>query len=250
MAVNQIGQNSAQEFFETFIYGVGYEEGRDQISSFTKEVDSPILKDAIESSMNVLVFGAIMYAVQKQEALIAKIFDAAEVLLFALVGKVNKYANKLKGKKGTKLHRFISFLQGSNQENLMTAQVIATHVGNKNLAHATNGNASNAVSAYQMQLDTKNSLYQREQLHMNLGNNMTSRYNETLMFKLFTKSFTENDKLLLKKILGRDSTAVLDIADINQICDFMFVKDSGGNLIGLAETMYRLLNGLGYLNKK
>lgn len=248
--MNGVGQNSAQEFFETFIYGVGYNEGREQISGFTKDVDSPILKDAIESSMNVLVFGAIMYAVQKQEALIAKIFDAAEVLLYALLGKVNKYANKLKGKKGTKLHRFISFLQGSNQENLMTAQVIATHVGNKNLAHATNGNASNAVSAYNMQLDTKNSLYQREQLHMNMGNNMSSRYNETLMFKLFTKSFTPNDELLLKKILGRDSASTLSVNDINQICDFMFVKDTNGNLVGLTEAIYQILNGLGYLNKK
>lgn len=65
MPIGQISQNSAQEFFETFIYGVGYNEGREQIADFTKEVDSPLLKDAIESSMNVLVFGAIMYAVQK-----------------------------------------------------------------------------------------------------------------------------------------------------------------------------------------
>lgn len=250
MPVGQIGQNSAQEFFETFIYGVGYNEGREQIQDFTKEVDSPILKDAIESSMNVLVFGAIMYAVQKQEALIAKIFDAAELLLFALVGRVNKYANKLKGRKGTKLHRLISFFQGSNQENLMTAQVIATHVGSKNMAHSTNGNVSGALGAYNMQLDTKNSLYQREQLHMNMGNNMTSRYNETLLFKLFTKSFTTNDTLLLKKILGRDSASTLDIADVNKIADFMFVKDSSGNLVGLTETMYQMINGLGYLNKK
>ncbi|WNY98742.1 hypothetical protein SUSP_001160 [Sulfurospirillum sp. 'SP'] len=250
MAVKTLGENSAQEFVETFIYGVGYNEGREQIQEFTKDVSNPILQDAIQSSMNVLIFGAIMYAVQKQEALISKLFDAAEVLLLALVGKVNKYANKLKGKKGTKLHRFISFLQGSNQENLMTAQVIATHVGSKNMAHSTNGNVSGAVGAYQMQLDTKNSLYQREQLHMDLANNMTSGYRETLMFKLFTKSFTPNDELILKKILGRDSVSTLNVADINKISDFMFVKDSNGNLIGLAETMYRLLNGLGYLNKK
>ena len=93
--VQQVGKNSAEEFFETIITIVGYEESKKIIQSFTKDIDNPILKEAIESSMNVLVFGAIMYAVQKQEALIGKIFDAAELLIYALVGKVNKYANKL-----------------------------------------------------------------------------------------------------------------------------------------------------------
>ena len=161
--VEQVGKNSAEEFFETIIMMVGYEESKKIIHEFTKDIDNPILKDALDSSLNVLVFGAIMYAVQKQEALVGKIFDAAELLMYALVGKVNKYANKLKGKKGTKLHRLISFFQGTNQENLMTAQVIATHVGAKNMSHATNGNVSNGLGAYQMQLDTKNSLYNRDQ---------------------------------------------------------------------------------------
>ncbi len=82
MAVGQIGQNSANEFFETILYGVGYDEARKQIEDFTKEVDNPIVKDAIQSAMNVLVFGFMMIAIQKQEALIAKIFDIAERIVW------------------------------------------------------------------------------------------------------------------------------------------------------------------------
>ena len=132
----------------------------------------------------------------------------------------------------------------------MTAQVIATHVGSKNMSHATNGNVSNGLGAYQLQLDTKNSLYQREQLHMGLGNNMASRYNETLMFKLFTKSFTPQDEMLMKKILGRDTASALDVNDLNKAADFMYTKDSNGKLTGLSEEFMNLINALAYVHNK
>ncbi|MCD8477290.1 MAG: hypothetical protein LRY68_04780 [Sulfurospirillum sp.] len=97
--------------------------------------------------------------------------------------------------------------------------------------------------------DTKQTLYQRENLHMQFGNAMASRYNETLLFKLFTKSFTANDEMLIKKILGRDTGAVVNVEDLNQVADFMFVKDTNGKVTGLSEAFYQLVNSLGYINK-
>lgn len=251
MPLGSVGKNSAEEFFETILYMTVYEESKKIIHEFTKDIENPVLKEAVESSFNVLVFGAVMYGIQKQEQFIAKAFDLAEILFgILLIAPAKKAYNKLKGMKGTKLFRKMGFFQGSNQENLMTAQIVATHVGFKNNSQALTSPISTNFSTYQMQLDTKNSLYNRENLHMNMGNNMASRYNETLMFKLMTKSFTPQDETLMKKILGRDSASVLSMDDLNHMADFMYTKDSNGKLTGLSQQFMELVNGLGYLHNK
>lgn len=152
--------------------------------------------------------------------------------------------------KGTSLFRKMGFFQNSNQENLMTAQIVATHQGFKGNSSALVSSPKNTVGSYQMQLDTKNSIYQRESLNMNMGNNMASRYNETLLFKLLTKSFTPQDETLMKKILGRDSASTLHVDDLNDVADFMYTKDSNGKLTGLSSQFMELINGLGYLHNK
>lgn len=251
MPLGSVGKNSAEEFFETILYMTAYEESKTIIREFTKDIESPVMKEALESSLNVLVFGMVMHAVQKQEALIGKIFDLAEVLFaLLLINPAKKAYNKLKNLKGVKLTHKMGFFQSSNQENLMTAQIVATHQGFKGVSGASVSSSNNTLGSYQMQLDTKNSLYNRENMHMNMGNNMASRYNETLMFKLMTKSFTPQDETLMKKILGRDSASVLSMDDLNHMADFMYIKDSNGKLIGLSQQFMELVNGLGYLHNK
>ena len=247
--VKNIGQNTAEEFFETILYMTAYQETRTIMQEYTKDIDSPVLKEAIESAMSVAVFGAVFFAVQKQEQMIAWIFDKAEVLMLVLIGKARNLLSKVKKFKGTKLYRLLNFMQGNNSENLMTAQIVATHQGFKSNARVHSKYATNPIGAYQMQTDTKNSLYQRENLHMNFGNAMASRYNQTLLFKLFTKSFTAQDELLIKKILGRETGAAVSIEDLNQVGDFLFVKDTNGKVTGLSEAFFQLVNTLGYMNK-
>lgn len=249
--VQQVGKNSAEEFFETIIMMVGYEESKKIIQAFTKDIENPIFKEAIESSMNVLVFGVIMYAVRAQESLVGKIFDLAEVLFASLLFEpAKKGLARLSKFKGMKFLNRMKLFSDSNQENLMTAQLVAMHQGFKSSAKTIISSPSSQASAYQLQLDTKNSLYNREQLHMNLGNNMASRYNETLMFKLFTKSFTAQDTTLMKKILGRDTASVLNVDDLNKAADFMYTKDSNGKLTGLSEEFMNLINALAYVHNK
>lgn len=250
MSVQQIGKNSAEEFFETILYMTAYNEAREVISEYTKDIDNPVIKEAVESSMNVLVFGAVMHMVKKQEEMVAFIFDKAEILLVLLTKQARKMLSKVRGFKGSKLSRLLGFIQGNNQENLMTAQIVATHQGFKSNARIQSKYSTNPISAYQMQMDTKNSLYQRENLHMQFGNAMASRYNETLLFKLFTKSFTSQDEMLIKKILGRDTATALNIQDLNQVADFLFVTDTEGKIMGLSEAFYSLINGLGYMHNK
>ena len=49
MAVKQIGQNSAEEFFETILYMTAYTETQKIMHEYTKDIESPILREAIES---------------------------------------------------------------------------------------------------------------------------------------------------------------------------------------------------------
>lgn len=251
--VQQVGKNSAEEFFETILTMVGYEESKKIIQAFTKDIENPIIKEAIESSMNVLVFGVIMYAVRAQEALVANIFEKSEALFVVLLlNPARRALAKYRNLKGVKLLRKWGFFQSSNQENLMTAQIVATHQGFKGNAQTSSQLSQNTKTSDTLALvtDTKNSLYQREQLHMGLGNNMASRYNETLMFKLFTKSFTPQDEMLMKKILGRDTASALDVNDLNKAADFMYTKDSNGKLTGLSEEFMNLINALAYVHNK
>ena len=80
-----------------------------------------------------------------------------------------------------------------------------------------------------------------------VGNAMASRYNETLLFKLFTGSFSDNDKTIIKKILGTYDPSKIDVNDLNKISSFMFVKDDNDKIVGLSEAFLELVNGLGYV---
>jgi len=253
--VKNIGQNTAEEFFETILYMTAYQETRTIMQEYTKDIENPIIKEAIESAMSVAVFGAVFFAVQKQEQIIAKVFDIAENLILLLVAKSRVAFGKIKGLKGTKLFRKLNFLQSKSSDDLRTAHVVASYMPVKANTHAISKTGQNqsvgatSGSSYQMYNDTKQSVYQRENLHMNFGNAMASRYNQTLLFKLFTKSFTAQDELLIKKILGRETGAAVSIEDLNQVGDFLFVKDTNGKVTGLSEAFFQLVNTLGYVNK-
>jgi hypothetical protein len=86
-------------------------------------------------------------------------------------------------------------------------------------------------------------------MRFNLGKTLAERYNQTLLFKLFTSSFTPEDKVILKNILGTYDPDKIDVNDLNKIGEFMFVKDTDGKIIGLSEAFFELINGLGYVNK-
>lgn len=72
-------------------------------------------------------------------------------------------------------------------------------------------------------------------------------FNQTLMFKLLTSKFTATDKELLRKITGSSS---IDIDKINEVANFMWVKDDKGDIVGLSEAFMQMLNGLGYFHNK
>ncbi|MFA6195652.1 MAG: hypothetical protein WC656_03295 [Sulfurimonas sp.] len=248
MALGSIGQNGAEEFFDTLIHQTAFTEAQSQIHAFTKDVDSEVLKDAIESSMSVIATGLLFLMMRQQENFIAWVFLKVQTKVALILGSdiiLNK-AKRLAGKRGVKLFKKLGFMKSNASDRIALSNVVVgqghTQMTGEQTAHSTHDN-------FQASMSMKEHMVNKEKLHMDVGNAMASRYNDTLMFKLFTKSFTANDELMIKKILGRDTASALDIADINKVADFMFVTDSNGKTTGLTEQFYTLLNGMGYLHK-
>lgn len=251
MAIGQIGKNTAEEFFETILYMTAYEESKTIIKGFTKDIENPVIQEAVESAMNVAVFGLIFLAVQKQEQIISLIFEKTEAVFLLLIqNPMRRALSKMRNMRGIKLLRKLGFFQANNMENIGTAQAIAIHQSGKASSYGVINAKDKRMDTYTAVNETKNTLYNREKLHMDMGNNMAQRYNGTLLFKLFTKSFTANDEMLIKKIIGRDTATALSIDDMNKVANFLYTTDTTGKVTGLSEAFMDLINGLGYLHNK
>ena len=99
-------------------------------------------------------------------------------------------------------------------------------------------------------MQNRQNVVERDRSSLMLGAAMADNYVNSLMFKLMTSSFAANDELMIKKILGRDTAATLNVDDLNKIGSFMFTKDNQGHITGLTEQFFSLVNGLGYVHNK
>ena len=244
MALKQLGQNTAEEFFETLIYMVAYDEARQMISNFTKDIDNPYLKEAVESAMNVAIFGGIFMIIQYEEQILERVFNISSAIITSLILAPKSAISKLKRLRGRRLSIVSKILGHFDDNSVGKAQVITSQLNNFIAGRNNQYQSMNLVEGSQL---IRKSVFQKEDLNFKLGNAMASRYNETLIFKLLTGSFSENDKTIIKKILGTYNPDKIDINDLNKISSFMFVKDDSGKVIGLSQAFLELVNGLGYV---
>ena len=249
MSLQTIGQNGAEEFFETLLYMTAYDEAQTQIKGFTKDIDNEIVQDALQGAMSIISMGVVFLLIRKQEDFIQGVFDTAKGLVIILLGSqyAQKIGGRLKSLKGTKLFKKLSMFKSSYSDRVATAQLVVNSANSHFSAERT---AQSESTTMQSVSQMKEHIVSKEKLNHSVGSSMASRYNETLMFKLFTKSFTANDEALMKKILGRDTASELKVEDMNKVADFMFVTDSNGDITGLTEQMFQLINGLGYTHNK
>ena len=246
MALKQLGQNTTEEFFETLIYMVAYDEARKMIEGFTEDIENPYLKEAVESAMNVAVFGGIFMIIQYEEQIIEKVFDLVSAMVIGMMTMPKKVIGKLKGLKGRKFRILGNILGGFSSDGVNKANVVVNQLGN---FIAGRNNQYQSMSLVEGAQDIRKSVFYKEDIRFRLADAMAKRYNDTLIFKLLTSTFSEKDKTILKKILGTYDPNKLDINDLNKISEFMFVKDDNGKIVGLSEAFLELVNGLGYINR-
>jgi len=249
MALGQIGQNGTEEFFETIFYGVAYDEAKDKLKDFTQDVDNELLQEALAGAGSIIVSGIMFQLMRTQEGFIDKVFAVSKGLVVILLGSdmAQKMGKKMVGKmKGVKLFKKLSMFKSNFSDRVATAQLVIDTSSQHFQADDTMSNDLNRIN---VSTNMKASVIEKEKLNQSVASSMTANYNETLMLKMATKSFNDKDKTILKKILGKDGSAELDITEMNQVADFMFVKDANGEMTGLSEQMFSLLNGMGYMNK-
>jgi hypothetical protein len=239
-----LGENATKEFFETLVYFTAYEEARKIIENLTKDIEDPTLREAVESALNVLAFGLVFELIRMEEAFIERIFAVAETLVLALVGYGKRIKRALLRGRGIKA-LLRSFLGGFFDNSSQLAQLVILQVGNQ--LQARQSIYSGQQGLFGAYIDTKRYIVERENHHLDIANSFVKRDLELFPFKLFTANFTEKDKVLLKKILGKSN---ISVEDLNKISEFLFVKDDRGNIVGLSKAFLELLNGLGWLHNR
>lgn len=247
MSLGQIGQNGVEEFLETIFYGVAYETAKDKVSELSKDVDNELLKDALESASSIIVSGVMFQLMRTQENFIDNVFTTSRSIILALIGST--YATKMKGKllgklKGVRLLRKLNIFKSASSDNVAVANVVSNMTG-----HHFQADSSITMDSNRLNTSTamKATMIEKEKLSHSVAMGMTSNFNETLMLKMATKSFSVDDKAMLKKIIGKDIN--ISIEDMNKVSDFMFVKDNNGEITGLSEQLFAMINGMGYINK-
>ena len=248
--LGQIGKNSAEEFMETIIYMTAYNEAHKLIQDTAQNIENPIMREAVESAMNVAAFGGIFYIIRYEEALLEKAFAIAESAIFALLMLKKKAFSKLGNVvrlRGSKLGILGKFLSGLTEDNATKAQVLSQTLNN---FFVSRQNSYQSGSLLQSVSNIRDNVTQKDRSNLMLGKSMADNYVNSLMFKLLTSSFTVNDKNMIRKILGRENIDTINIDDLNKIGSFMFTTDDQGNLTGLTDQFFSLLSGLGYVVKK
>ena len=216
------------------------------IKGFTEDIENPYFKEAVESAVNVAVFGGIFMIIQYEEFIIEKVFNIANGIISGLLFLPKKAIGKLKGLKGRKLSLVSKVLSGFNDDAVGKAQVVTSQLNNFISGRNNQYQSMNLLDGSQQ---IRKTVFQKEDISFRLANAMASRYNETLIFKLLTATFSEQDKTILKKILGTYNPDNLDINDLNKISEFMFVKDSECKIIGLSEAFFELITDLTHKQK-
>jgi len=246
MGLKDLGQNTTEEFFETLIYMAAYNEAVEMIRGFTGDIENPYLREAVESAANVAVFGGIFMIIQYEEKIIEYVFNLVSGSVTVLMNIPKKTIEKLKGLKGRKFSILSKVLGNVSDNGVQKAQVIVSQLNNFIQGRNNQYQSMQLIDSTQ---EIRKSVYTRENMRMELASKMAQRYNETLIFKLLTSSFSQNDKTILKKILGTYDPDKIDVDDLNRIASFMFVKDDSGKVVGLSQAFLELVNGLGYVNK-
>jgi hypothetical protein len=195
---------------------------------------------------------AMMEIIRREEQFINLLFAAIEAVITVLwlrhKAKFNGIINSIKGKKGVKATNRLGLLAPQAEEqNTFINQ--AYQAGQAIMQGRTA--TQNVAGTIQASNSTQDTAIRREAQNLKFAQGNNQAFNNSLLIKTMTGSFTATDEMILKKVIGRSNfqTTPISIDELNQVHEFMIVKDSAGNMMGLTEAFTTLLNGLGYIHK-
>lgn len=253
MSVNHVFKNGVEEFGETLIMGALLGYSSEQVRKWSERIENPLLRDAVESSLQVISFGLVFQLIRMEEKVIDIIFDRLGVIVMGLYALPQSLSNKISawGKKKKLFGRAgssaVARIFDTQEKRIALAQNLTDQA--RNYLQARH-NSSNSQGLYHSYIQTRDSVLRADSLKADLAKGINDQYLQTLMFKTLTSNFTPSDEQMLKKILGRENIGDIKIEDLNKMGEFMFAKDDAGHVVGLSKAFLELINGLGYLHNK
>jgi hypothetical protein len=263
-----LGKNAADEFCEEILYGAAYvyvfpevrkwidQKFPDEIDPETKRTKRNIMKDAIESSLNVIMMGVMFMIIRYQEQFLEKLFAISRSASLFIYSGGKQVLDKLR--EGIKSRRGVSAINRMNKYGDSMSQRIemAKHI-QMQTDSVINARDSqyNSTSIYTPAAQIQDTAVQRERLYEQLGDSKTNARLQLAMFKMLSGSFTPADYEVLKNIYktidptGQFDPSKVDVNRLNKISEFMFVTDNSGKIVGLTDAFMSVLNGMGYIHK-
>lgn len=208
--------------------------------------------EILSGGASFLFMSAMMEVIRKEEQFLHWLFVAGEAVIAILwarnKGAFDRIGNKLKKFKGVKaFNRLKLFDSQTDTTNSFISQV------QQKMQVIMQGRTTtdDVASTIQTSNSSQDTAINREAHDLRFANANNKAFADSLMIKTMTGSFTEMDRVLLQKVIGRSnfSQVPLDIAELNQLREFMIIKDSNGKFVGLTEAFTSLVNGLGFLKK-
>ena len=251
MSLSNIGKNGVNEFFEDLTYNVAYTE----VLGTLKNVigldgkDSSVVKEALESSLNIMVSSALFLYIQKQEMWINKIIVIVGGIVTLMIGKfATSLARSKLGKLVGRKLKIVSNLFGSTRSDSINTARLAVEYGN--LVSSKNQSVQTSGTVFSSVAQKEQTILNQESHNLNIARAKVQSINETLLFKLFTKNFTQSDIEMINRICGNKTNGNITKEQLNQVADFMYITDDKGQITGLSEQFLTMLNGLGYMHNK
>lgn len=209
-----------------------------------------VSRELIQGAGSFLVMHSIMSLIRREEIMMDYLFAASRSVITVLYlrnkGAFDGLFNKIKNLKGVKaINRMKIFNAQSDPQNTFISQVLQQVdiiISGRNASH----DVANTVTAATSTMDTA---IRREAHNLKFAEANNKSFDNSMMLKFITGSFTATDKLMLQKMIGRDDfqAVPLDVDELNKINEFMFVKDSSGKNVALTKAMMSLINAFGSL---
>jgi len=262
--MSNVAQNTVTNMAEDATMMIGYSIVNSWITDqlkdyFPTEVD-PDGKEKTNYALEILSGGAsflfmsaMMEVIEREEKFIQYLFAAGEAVIVVLYarnrGAFESIGRRISSMRGIRaINRLGLFNSHTDVTNSFVGQVyqqIQTIMQGRN----TSREVAQTIGASNSSMDTA---INREAHDHRFANANNKAFSDSLMIKMVTGTFTDADKAILQRVIGRNnfSTVPLDIKEMNKIREFMIIEDSNGKYVGLTEAFTSLINGLGFLKKQ
>lgn len=249
--------NMAEDLTMLVSYSVVNQYIHDVLADFfPDELDEngrPKLNVALEvfsGGASYLFMSSIMAIIRREEKFIEYLFIAGETIIAVWWSKNKGYFDAMKNKiMSTKGYKAVARMKSSVSQVDNTNSYISQVYEAIRAVNDGRNSSSNVASTIQASNSSMDTAINREAHDLKLAELRNKTFSSTLFMKTATGTYTQADKTIIQKMIGRDQFAntPIDIDELNKLHEVLYLQSSDGKFHGLPTVMSTLINGLGFL---